>query len=120
MMLVVAVIITAIVALVAARVSGTIGLGLAVFVVGVGASIGKQAFDAIVQRDAPDAVRGRTFARFEMYFQIAWVAGGILPVIFGFVSERVGLFVLAVILAVAAAGYGYATFESRRDEGPLS
>ena len=33
------------------------------------------AFDSIVQRDAPDANRGRAFARFETRFQLGWVLG---------------------------------------------
>ena len=50
-------------------------------VVGLAAGAGKLAFDSIVQRDAPDAVRGRTFARFETRFQLVWVLGAALPVI---------------------------------------
>ena len=42
---------------------------------GVAAAAGKLAFDSIVQRDAPDAIRGRTFARFETRFQLVWVVG---------------------------------------------
>ncbi|MFM7069252.1 MAG: hypothetical protein ACKOYM_07300, partial [Actinomycetes bacterium] len=49
--------------------------------IGVAAAAGKQAFDAVVQRDAPDANRGRSFARFESRFQIAWVCGAFLPVV---------------------------------------
>lgn len=47
--------------------------------VAIGASAGKQAFDSIVQRDAPDANRGRSFARFEARFQVAWVIGAAVP-----------------------------------------
>ena len=41
---------------------------------------GKLAFDSIVQRDAPDANRGRSFARFETRFQVIWVLGAFIPV----------------------------------------
>lgn len=58
-------------------------LGLAAamltFGVGVTANVAKQAFDAIVQRDAPDANRGRSFARFETRFQLVWVLGALIP-----------------------------------------
>ena len=53
----------------------------AALVVGLGASGGKLAFDSIVQRDAPDANRGRSFAKFETRFQLAWVVGAFIPVI---------------------------------------
>jgi MFS family permease len=49
--------------------------------VGLGAALGRLAFDAIVQRDAPDANRGRAFARFETRFQLAWVAAAVVPVV---------------------------------------
>jgi hypothetical protein len=47
---------------------------------GLAASTGKLAFDALVQRDAPDAVQGTWFARFEAAFQLAWVVGALIPV----------------------------------------
>lgn len=72
--------------------------------VGVGAGAGKLAFDSIVQRDAPDALRGRTFARFETRFQLAWVAGAALPV-----AVRIpigwGMGLLALMSAIACASY---------------
>ena len=41
----------------------------------------KLAFDSLVQRDAPDANRGRSFARFETRFQLVWVIGALLPLL---------------------------------------
>jgi hypothetical protein len=67
-------------ALCALWVGGREGAALLAGAVGVAAGAGKLAFDSILQRDAPDAVRGRTFARFETRFQLAWVAGAALPV----------------------------------------
>ncbi len=48
--------------------------------VGFSAALGKLAFDSILQRDAPDANRGRAFARFETRFQVMWVLGALIPV----------------------------------------
>ena len=56
--------------------SGTLVLTLAI---GTGAAAGKLAFDSLIQRDAPDANWGRSFARFEMRFQFAWVLGALVP-----------------------------------------
>jgi len=61
------------------------GLDLAMvlaFTVGIVGSATRLAFDSIVQREAPEAVRGRVFARFETLFQIGWVVGAALPVAF--------------------------------------
>jgi hypothetical protein len=71
--------------------------------VGLGAAAAKQAFDAIVQRDAPDANRGRSFARFEMRFQLIWVGGavlGILPM-----PMWLGFLIVAGVAAFAAVSY---------------
>jgi hypothetical protein len=56
------------------------------------------------QRDAPDAAQGRAFARFESQFQLAWVAGALLPVAVR-VPQNVGFFVLAIGLGLAAMTY---------------
>lgn len=48
--------------------------------VGFAAGSGKLAFDSILQRDAPDANRGRAFARFETRFQVSYVIGSFIPV----------------------------------------
>jgi len=79
------------------------GMTIAFFTVGLGASTGKIAFDSLLQRDGPDAVRGRAFAQYETRFQAAWVVGallGIIPVaIFG------GLTVLGLVLAFGGLSY---------------
>ncbi len=68
-------------ALVAALSGGLIGLALLAGGVAVSSAAGKLAFDSLVQRDAPDANHGRSFAKFETRFQIAWVAGALVPVV---------------------------------------
>jgi len=50
-------------------------------VVNAAAALGRLAFEATVQSGAPDANRGRAFAKFETQNQIAWVIGGLVPVI---------------------------------------
>ena len=62
-------------------IGSTLGMTIAFFTVGLGASTGKIAFDSLLQRDGPDAVRGRAFAQFETRFQAAWVVGALLGII---------------------------------------
>ena len=83
---------------------GLAGFAVLAGAVGIAASAGKLAFDSIVQRDAPDAVRGRTFARFETRFQLAWVAGAALPVAFR-IPSGMGMGVLALTAALALSSY---------------
>jgi hypothetical protein len=44
-------------------------------VTGIGTTAARLSFDALVQKDAPEEVRARTFARYETMFQLCWVAG---------------------------------------------
>ena len=72
--------------------------------VGAGSSAGKLAFDSLVQRDAPGAVRGRQFARFEAGFQLTWVAGALLPVVVH-VPTRLGALLLGLGAAALCIAY---------------
>ncbi|MDQ3898009.1 MAG: MFS transporter, partial [Actinomycetota bacterium] len=90
--------------LVAVWIGGRPATAVLAAAVGIAAGAGKLAFDSIVQRDAPDAVRGRTFARFETRFQLAWVAGAALPVAVH-IPNTMGMGVLALTAAVALSSY---------------
>jgi hypothetical protein len=84
--------------------SGALATALAV---GIGANVGRQAFDSLTQRLAPDAEKGRAFARFETEFQLAWVVGGVAAVLtkpswaFGLGALGAALCGASVLLAVA-------------------
>ena len=67
-------------------------------VVGIASTAGKLAFDSIVQRDAPDANRGRSFAKFETRFQIIWVFGALLGLIA--FAPRVGFLIVSLAAGV--------------------
>ena len=89
--------------LLAVLLKSTLGIPLAFLAVGLGTAAGKIGFDSLLQRDGPDAVRGRAFARFETRFQAAWVLGallGILPV-----AVPAGLGVLGLVLAFGGLSY---------------
>ncbi|MEY2472784.1 MAG: hypothetical protein QOK28_2113 [Actinomycetota bacterium] len=77
------------------------------FVIGFGSTAGRLAFDSLVQRDAPEQIRGRTFARYETIFQLCWVAGSGTATLIPFHS-RGGMRVLALICfgGVALSIYG--------------
>jgi MFS family permease len=94
----------ALAAIAAAKWAGRPADSVFAFVLGVGAAAGKLAFDSLVQRDAPAAIQGASFARFEALFQLAWVGGALLPVVVA-IPDRVGLFVIALASALAAMTY---------------
>jgi MFS family permease len=97
----------ALMCLVAARSASLTWTMLAATLVAAGAASGRVAFDSLLQRDAPDAVRGRSFARFETRFQITWVIGALIPVAIPPIYRdlRVGLFALALALAFSGLSY---------------
>ena len=79
-------------------------LVLAAGAVAASAACGRVAFDSLLQRDGAEAARGRAFARFETRFQITWVAGGVLAVLFPG-GGRAGLFLVALTLLFAGLSY---------------
>ena len=83
-------------AFIATDLVGAFLVGMAVALSG---TAGKQAFDAIVQRDAPTANLGRSFSRFESRFQLLWVVGALIPVVLP-VPAPIGY-----LLVACAAGF---------------
>ena len=77
---------------------------LVAVVLGGAASVGRQGFDALVQSQAPEASRGRSFARFETRFQIGWVCGAIVATAVG-VPIQISMAIVAVGLIPAAVLY---------------
>ena len=77
---------------------GRPGMLLAAFATALGANVGRQAFDSLLQRATPVDERSRRFARSETMFQIVWVLGALIPTVFD-LDARLGLLGLAVLLA---------------------
>jgi MFS family permease len=77
----------------------------AVFAVIGAVTIGRQGFDSILQRDAPDAARGRAFARFETLYQLIWVLGALIAVTLQ-PTTTTGLVALAALLTITLLVYG--------------
>ncbi len=67
-------------------------------------AVGRLAFESIVQRDAPEANRGRAFAKFETHFQFAWAVAGLIPVIV-VIPGAIGFLVVGLVSAAALVNY---------------
>ena len=87
-----------------AFVGGLVGAATISLIIGTASSMAKQAFDAIVQRDAPDANRGRSFARFETRFQLLWVIGALIPILIPIPAE-IGYVLIAAVATFAVVSY---------------
>jgi Major Facilitator Superfamily len=77
-------------------------------VVNLTAAVGRLAFESIVQRDAPQANRGRAFARFETRFQLGWAVAGLIPVLID-IPGPIGFLLVGVVSAAAFVNYAAGT-----------
>jgi hypothetical protein len=73
-------------------------------VVGVSAELGRLAFQSLMQRMAPGGAHGRVFVRYEVIFQLAWVAGALIPALLP-IDFRGAFLILAGLYLVAGVGY---------------
>ena len=97
-------VLTALAALVAMMRGGLMAAFLLSLAVAFAAGAGKLVFDSLVQRDAPDANYGRSFASFEARFQMTWVIGAFIPVVIK-LNARFGYFLVMAAAAFAAVSY---------------
>ncbi len=88
-------------------------LALFALAVGTAAELGRLAFQSLMQRRAPVGAHGRVFVRYEVVFQLAWVAGALIPAMteLGF---RESFLVLAGLYLVAGIGYLMPDLVARR------
>lgn len=110
-----------VVALVAARFGGLAASAVMAATVAVVSTCGRMGFDSLVQRDAPDANRGRSFARFEVRFQLVWVIGAVLPVLVT-IPLQLGFLFIAATAAFAAVSYllGQRAAHRQHQRGPFA
>ena len=99
-MLLIASILLASIGVVAALQAGPLWAVLLAAVVNFATSTGRVAFEAVLQRDASEANRARTFARFETRFQLQWAIAGVIPVLIPLGGEP-GFLIIASMGVVA-------------------
>jgi hypothetical protein len=63
-------------------------------VAGAATEFGRLAFQSLMQRHAPEGAQGRVFVRYEVLFQLAWVAGAFIPALLP-IDFRLGILILA-------------------------
>jgi hypothetical protein len=80
---------------------------------GAGIAAARLGFESLVQREVPAPARGTAITRAETTFQLAWVAGAVLPVAFPLPTTP-SLLVAAVVCLVAATTYTVGLLRLRR------
>ncbi len=83
--------------------------------IGLSTTLARHGFDSLLQRNAPDALRGRAFARFETWFQLTWVLGGVVATAITLPAEA-SMAVLTAIYLPAIALYARAIRDAQRFE----
>ena len=101
-------------ALLAFEIFGLPLLTIYVVVAGAATEFGRLAFQSLMQRHAPPGAQGRVFVRYEVLFQLAWVAGAFLPALLP-IDFRVGILMLAVFYAMLGAATVYRQRQRPRD-----
>ncbi len=86
--------------------------------VGLSTTLGRNAFDGLLQRRAPEALLGRAGARYETRFQLAWVFGGVLATPISLPVE-VSMMVLTAVYIPALVLFLRGEREARRHEDAL-
>jgi hypothetical protein len=71
---------------------------------GMATEFGRLAFQSLMQRSAPAGAHGRVFVRYEVLFQVSWVAGAFLPAILP-IPFRLGVAILAVFYLAMGLEY---------------
>jgi MFS family permease len=113
-----ALVVTGVVGVITAVVGGLLGAAMLSMTVGATGSAAKQAFDSIVQRDAPDANRGRSFARFETRFQLVWVIGALIPIVIPIPAD-LGFAIIAIVASAAVITYWLGIRRIRQGKIPV-
>jgi hypothetical protein len=84
--------------------------------VGLSTTLGRNAFDSLLQRRAPEALLGRAGARYETRFQLAWVFGGVVATPITLAPE-VSMMILTGIYVPGLVVFVRALREARQFEG---
>ena len=70
-------------------------LALFAALAGTALELGRLAFQSLMQRRVPSAAQGRVFVRYEVAFQLSWVAGAFAPAVLP-IPFRFGLLMMAL------------------------
>jgi MFS family permease len=102
--------------------AGRVGVAAAAvggLAMGAGIAAARLGFESLVQREVAPAARGTAITRAETTFQLAWVAGAVLPVALPLPTTP-SLIVAAIACLVAATTYsvGLLRLGRRRDPQP--
>jgi MFS family permease len=92
---------------------GVASAAVAGLAMGAGIAAARLGFESLVQREVAPAARGTAITRAETAFQLAWVAGAVVPVALPLPTTP-SLVAAALVCLAAAAAYGVGLLRLRR------
>jgi hypothetical protein len=96
--------------------AGRVGVALAAvagLAMGAGVAAARLGFESLVQREVAPAGRGTAITRAETAFQLAWVAGAVIPVVLPLPTTP-SLVAAGLVCLAAAGAYGVGLLRLRR------
>ena len=76
--------------------------------------LGRLAFQSLMQYHAPEGALGRVFVRYEVVFQLSWVAGAFGPALLP-IDFRAGILIIAGFYLGLAGAWAFRFFRSGRE-----
>ena len=89
---------------------------LAIFGLTAGAAteLGRLAFQSLMQAHAPEGALGRVFVRYEVMFQLSWVAGAVGPALLQ-IDFKAGMLIMAGFYLALAGAWAVRFFRGGRE-----
>jgi hypothetical protein len=89
---------------------------LAIFglMAGAATELGRLAFQSLMQAHAPEGALGRVFVRYEVMFQLAWVAGAVGPAVLP-IDFKAGMLIVAGFYLALACAWAVRFFRGGRE-----
>jgi hypothetical protein len=89
---------------------------LAIFGLTAGAAteLGRLAFQSLMQHHAPEGALGRVFVRYEVVFQLSWVAGAVGPAVLP-IDFKAGILIMAGFYVALAGAWAVRFFRGGRE-----
>lgn len=95
---------------------GIASLSLFCLLAGMSGEFGRLALQSLAQRYVPERAHGRVFVRYEVVFQLAWVAGALIPTLVD-VPFQTGVFLMGVFYLMVAGVFVARPLVAERGDG---
>ncbi len=89
-------------------------LSLFALTAGAATELGRLAFQSLMQAHAPEGALGRVFVRYEVMFQLSWVAGALGPAVLS-IDLKEGILMMAGFYLALAAAWAVRFFRGGRE-----